>query len=519
MKTIKKHFLIILSIALFYSLKCQNETNIWYFGDKAGLDFSTEPPTILNNGAMVAEEGCLSISDSVGNLHFYTNGAKFWDRNHTIMTGGNYNYYTCPCSQFGNIVTGYSSNSYYYHIFTITHFSTLDYSVVDMNNNNGLGDVVSYATSAAYFGPTQKIGGYKTKSKTWTVVRGYDSIYVLRDNNPSWQYLPIASKVPFIGSYKGCLKVSPDGKRVAVTHLELNRVELFNFDTLTGHTYNPIVLSYSIDGAYGCEFSPDGSKLYVSSKSDGKIYQWNVCLSLDSAIINSKQIIGYCNSPAGSMQLAKNGKIYIANYNQSYLSVIYDPNRPGFACNFQNAAQSLGNSVSKYGLPNFLSSYFYKPTTLTVTPPGAATICVGEPLVLSVSDANSAIWSNGATTSTITVIPPPWSATYTVTATHTLNSCPHTSVITIDLYDCTKLGEHGNKDISFNLYPTPTKGELILESESKAEMCIYDSSGKIILTWYLEIGKTKKDISELPNGLYLVRRKGDERSKTLHIAK
>jgi hypothetical protein len=47
----------LLFISLFAS--AQNETTKWYFGYQAGLDFMTNPPTILTNGAMNVTEGCL----------------------------------------------------------------------------------------------------------------------------------------------------------------------------------------------------------------------------------------------------------------------------------------------------------------------------------------------------------------------------------------------------------------------------------------------------------------------------
>ncbi|HOZ88173.1 MAG TPA: hypothetical protein PL029_10455, partial [Bacteroidia bacterium] len=53
----------------------QNDSKKWYFGNQAGLDFMTNPPTILTNGAMTNLEGCASIADpTTGNLLFYTNG-------------------------------------------------------------------------------------------------------------------------------------------------------------------------------------------------------------------------------------------------------------------------------------------------------------------------------------------------------------------------------------------------------------------------------------------------------------
>ncbi|WP_317896681.1 hypothetical protein [Aurantibacillus circumpalustris] len=53
----------------------QNETASVYFGTFAGLSFTTNPPTSLNNSTMATGGNAAStISDAAGSLLFYTNG-------------------------------------------------------------------------------------------------------------------------------------------------------------------------------------------------------------------------------------------------------------------------------------------------------------------------------------------------------------------------------------------------------------------------------------------------------------
>ena len=81
----KKYTLLIL---LFFALKSfsQKEANIWYFGENAGLDFNTTPPTALTNGMLDTFEGCSSFSDADGNLLFYSDGIKVFNKNHDLMS-------------------------------------------------------------------------------------------------------------------------------------------------------------------------------------------------------------------------------------------------------------------------------------------------------------------------------------------------------------------------------------------------------------------------------------------------
>ncbi|MEM8909236.1 MAG: hypothetical protein AAGD05_15425, partial [Bacteroidota bacterium] len=52
----------------------QKEGNIWYFGDQAGVNFNQGNGVIDTDNNIVTFEGCASISDTAGNLLFYTNG-------------------------------------------------------------------------------------------------------------------------------------------------------------------------------------------------------------------------------------------------------------------------------------------------------------------------------------------------------------------------------------------------------------------------------------------------------------
>lgn len=72
----------------FQNLQAQNESNIWYFGENAGLDFSSGSPVTLTQGMLKTTEGVATISDEAGKLLFYTDGITLWDRNHTPMPNG-----------------------------------------------------------------------------------------------------------------------------------------------------------------------------------------------------------------------------------------------------------------------------------------------------------------------------------------------------------------------------------------------------------------------------------------------
>ncbi len=77
----------ILFLSFQFSI-AQKETTHWYFGKKAGLDFSSGTLVVDSSGVLETDEGCATISDAAGKLLFYTDGSTFWNRNHKIMSTG-----------------------------------------------------------------------------------------------------------------------------------------------------------------------------------------------------------------------------------------------------------------------------------------------------------------------------------------------------------------------------------------------------------------------------------------------
>ena len=68
----------------------QRETAHWFFGNRAGLWFAS-PNTgaaYITSSRMHALEGCATISDSLGNLLFYTAGDTVFNRFHFKMNNG-----------------------------------------------------------------------------------------------------------------------------------------------------------------------------------------------------------------------------------------------------------------------------------------------------------------------------------------------------------------------------------------------------------------------------------------------
>ncbi len=380
-------FFIVLVCLSVAAVKAQNEHKKWYFGNQAALDFNTNPPSILVNSAMNAIEGSASVSDAGGNLLFYTEGTTVYNQSHSIMANGSGLSGTNTPAQSCIILKQPGSSTLYY-IFTVgsgANNGGSHYSVVDMSLAAGQGSVTLKNILLSNVPTSEKIAAtlHCNGTDMWVVIR--DNL--LNNINPMFRsylltsagvstnvVLSVSATTLAPNGYDfGCMKISPNGRKLGCAifnpqSASANAYEVYDFNNSTGTITNCVGLSVASQsnnnlGAYGCEFSPDGTKFYGTRFGYGHLmFQWNLCAGTSSAIALSKVVIPAIPvyGSIGSMQLGPNGKIYVARNQQTHLGVINDPNASGIACNFVDLGQSLAPKFSTLGLPNF-KGYFKTP--------------------------------------------------------------------------------------------------------------------------------------------------------------
>lgn len=374
---LKKLFVAVL---LFHGtfLFSQIQTNIWYFGAKAGITFNTTPPSALLDGQVNTSEGCATISDDNGNILFYTDGITVWNKNHTIMPNGTGLLGDPSAAQSAVIVPKPGSLTNYY-IFTTPEQADIGmrYSEVDITLNGGLGDVLnSNKNTLLYTNSSEKVTVIKHANDVyfWVIGRkrlGADSkIYMsfLVDCNGVDAANPVVSNVGITDAQNwGYLVASPDGKRLASASSS-SGIEITDFDNVTGAISNPTFLgslNYSSHsgGNYGISFSPNSKVLYASSITNWALVQWDLtATNIPSTELYLGDVAGSgANRPiyrGGALQIGPDGKIYIAHTGTSKLGVINNPNVVGAGCDFQNNVIDLGGKICRLGLPPFIMSYF-----------------------------------------------------------------------------------------------------------------------------------------------------------------
>ena len=376
-KKLLVYFLLLLLSC--FNLLSQKQTNIWYFGLHAGLDFVTSPPTLLNytNNAISTQESSACMSDAFGNILFYTDSDTIWNKQNQLMANGgglagqhSHSQAVLTVKQPGN------ANLYYvFHIGYVavpTNSFDLCYTVVDMNLAAGMGSVTSknntlYNPTCSKLNATLHCNG----QDVWIMSHDWNSnvfrAYLLTSSglNP----VPVLSAIgpTLTGNNNigtGYMKFSPNGSKLGMAHAGLFNFELYDFDNATGLVSNHLQLNAVIANplTYGFEFSPDGTKAYGTGKLGTVLYQWDLCAGSASAIVASQYTIS-TPQQVFPLQAAPDGKIYFINFNYNSLGVINNPNMAGPACGYSSFAVSYSPAIADEGLPNFMSNYFFKPAS------------------------------------------------------------------------------------------------------------------------------------------------------------
>lgn len=346
-----------------YGLQDQR-ANIWYFGNKAGIDFNPlpNPPVPLDDSAMDAPEGTSTISDRNGDVLFYTDGDKVYNRNHVEIAtgiGGD------PLSAQAALIVPVPGDETLYYIFTTqaidgTSANELRYSLFDLKQNGGLG-AVTQQNILLFAKSTERI----TANGRWLITHEYG-------NNTFRAYPitatgigdPVFSSIGSDHTFKsaqqgeGYMKLGTRGNlALALSNPGTsNLVELFTLVDSSGAITNfrQIDLQEPNGQVYGVEFSPAGNKLFATLKGSpapSTVYEY----FLDSLERPFKRNV----TPAptqelGALQVGPDGQIYVAINGSNVLGTIQavEDTTQISPINFSGFTLAAGTN-SRLGLPNF----------------------------------------------------------------------------------------------------------------------------------------------------------------------
>lgn len=385
--------------AIFYCLHFsfsngQGRNNLYLYGYVSTLHGSVQ----FSAGTPIVERDTIrtinmnrtnaNITDSNGNLLFYTNGVVIANANQdTMLNGSGLNpcAYTTNWSNEGLRITqanlilpdpGDTNNYYLFHesaeLYPNLSWRPLNlyYTTVDMMLDSGLGAVVQKNVSALQDTLTagQLTACKHANGRDWWIVApeyGHPAYYVLLLTPTG---VSVKSKQT-IGTrfYEGQAAFSPNGEHYG-SYNSSDDIDVFDFDRCTGTFSNARHISIN-DSMFGIgfAFSPNSKLAYMSSGY--YLYQVN----LDSSnLSNSLQTVAVWDStydpfpPINTgfdlQQLAPDGKIYIATLGSTrYMHIIDAPDSVGSNCNVLQHALFLGDSIYNWNtVPNH-PNYFLGP--------------------------------------------------------------------------------------------------------------------------------------------------------------
>lgn len=518
----------------------QGEANNWYFGQNAGLSFNTSPPTVLLDGQLNTSEGCSTISLPNGDLLFYTDGRSIWSANHQLMPNADYFGGTGlngdPSSTSSGLIVPHPSQDNLFYVFAVDepHHENANaypgqgpadingnpipaytdnpadpavpenddgfnngftYTLVDMNLNGGLGDVVTTEKNIELltYNPnnpdhlkykcSEKITAVRADDcdAIWVITHFVDTFYAFKIDENGINTDPVESVVgPIVSTDdyrragRGYLKASPNGDKILTanqtmdfdpaTNQDFNtgNVYLFDFDAATGILSNPIELFNETQRTYGVEFSPDGTKAYATvallEQSDfiflitTSILQWD--LQSNDIPVSQYSFGEIINTLPSALQLAPDGKIYRPIFNSTTLAVINNPNASGADINYsqdlENGAISLNGRIAELGLPPFIQSIFSSRVDITGLETQQVDLCDGQSFDLFFGEQTSSnnidyVWSRdgeiipGENADTLNISQPdgvdlPYEETYTLEAELNDGSCPLIGVANVTYF-------------------------------------------------------------------------------------
>jgi len=355
------------------------------------IDFKNVNPVLYNvSDSLLLADANISISDSSGNIAFYSNGCLIRNRaGHTMENGDFINsgtnptiYYThCGPSGLGSypVVQGIFSLPFIenkYNLFYIKldfnsdpwpnsmcKHNALQYATINMDENQGLGKV-EMKDSVLLEGCFQiAVATKHANGRDWwilladnTLGRFYRFLQTPEGIQGPW-YQDIENQTSTdTFFYAGWTEFSPDGTRLMINDIQTG-VALYDFDRCNGLLSSPLFLpaNHQVNGhGYGAAFSPDNKFLYIVRGASKRLEQYDLT---STNVATSKFIVAEWDGafdtlqPSGTLvqtffyhfQHGPDGKLYNWAGSSRFMHVVNFPNRSGAKCAFRQRSLRLLN--------------------------------------------------------------------------------------------------------------------------------------------------------------------------------
>jgi uncharacterized repeat protein (TIGR01451 family) len=356
----------------------------WFFGQSGAIDFGVTGTTatpFLGNSANNSE-GSTVVTDSTGQLQFWSNGQTVFDRNGNAMSNGTGLLGAPSATQTVAAFPALGQPGKYFVVTNSTDVFTagqgpnnqLYYSVVDMALNGGLGAVTTKNVA---------LGADNTASEALVAVPNADGtrFWVITYTNGSSNIIAhefgssgptgivTTSTLPSTnGNLIGTLNFSADlTQLVAMTVSDVapypGLIRLLSFNAVTGQISER--MSWNVGTAtntvpYSADFSPAGDYIYATNINiGGRLFRYRIAGATTGAQVKAtEQDLGGTGTndaqAGGQVRRGPDGRMYVADYGSGSISVVNTPDSatPGYVSGGFSLAPG---AISRYGLPQMVT--------------------------------------------------------------------------------------------------------------------------------------------------------------------
>ena len=397
-------WVVLMLMVMPLSLFGQFTDRYWTFGDSAAIDFRNLSNPVPGESVLRSRGTCASICDSAGNLLFYAGDpyVPYWltgstykqgyvvNMQHQMMENGDTIVGTLWYQEM--VIVPNPANNQQFYLFSSGITTTTNpgfyYSIIDLSYNGGLGKVIQKNVQLQNFPVNDGLAAVRHgNGRDWWVVHkqyvpgGYsDEVYVYLINPSGISSLPLQHIGRLSQTNTLRLKFCDSGSKLVSTDSN-HFIELFDFDRCSGLLSNPRFVHQrqvsTLNGLFwSCEFSPDETKLYLTTIPYGNNDSISCLIQFDLEapdIQASMDTIQVFSEPffCGFLKLGPDSQIYLSHFTDmndcdffylycdtTYypeimnLSVIHQPNELGALCDFRPYSFYLGGHRSYHGLPN-----------------------------------------------------------------------------------------------------------------------------------------------------------------------
>ncbi|MDG1260810.1 MAG: gliding motility-associated C-terminal domain-containing protein [Flavobacteriales bacterium] len=402
MKTPKLLLLLLscISITSFGQLQDAN----WHFGQGNAVLFEDDALTLYESTINNPIDRTPSVmSTPLGELLYFADEENVFAADNSIMPNGTFSF-TCDGSIF---IPRADSLDQYYFVRSLG-FSGMDYSVVDGDLNDGLGDIIEDEKEIEFF----SLGG-----ELMAVPKGLDVGYWLisadNDNGTGTAFIRVFDvnaegifahsefsvewPLLFFQNEMDDAIISPDCSKIACSY-KGHLVGLCEFDSEIGEVTSASGGAVDTENGFfniaELAFSPNSDYLYTIGDFN-EIQQFDVSIFEELIVDATAVTIETSGSNTWhDIKLAPDGKIYLMNLTTNALDVIENPNEPASDIVFTESVLELNNTSTTYfpNTPNVICGQFLYLEPQTVD------VCIGETTQFNFfynSEPDSLFWEFG----------------------------------------------------------------------------------------------------------------------------